>query len=226
MPMKIEEKSFENLKYIIRYPDDYDCSKVYPIIIFMHGAGTRGDDLNVLYATPFFSITDTYKHFPFITVAPLCNRNTWFDIYESVIRLTKNIYNARFTDKKRFYAIGASMGGYAVWQMAMSCPTLFAAIVPICGGGMYWNAERLKNVSVWAFHGDSDTVVHMSESKKMIDAVASCGGCARLTVYENCDHNAWTQTYSNPDVFKWLLDNTSKNTYAISDKFNDSNIYG
>ena len=103
--------------------------------------------------------------------------------------------------------MGASMGGYTTWQLAMALPELFAAIVPICGGGMYWNAPRLKDVPVWAFHGDSDPVVLPRESEQMVFRVKQCLGNAKLTIYENTEHDAWTPTFNNPEVFKWLLSN-------------------
>lgn len=224
--MNVCKKSFEEMEYVIRFPNNYNNKKTYPVLVFMHGAGTRGNDINNVLENPFFKITDEYDDFPFVTIAPLCHKNTWYDLFETVIKLIKYIYGSDFTNRAQFYAMGASMGGYAVWQMAMSCPKLFAAIVPICGGGMYWNASRLKNVPAWAFHGDSDSVVNVTESIKMTNAIIHCGGDAKLTIYEGCDHNAWTQTYSNQEVFEWLLSNTNKYADLESDEYNDSNIYG
>ena len=97
------------------------------------------------------------------------------------------------------------MGGYAVWQLAMSMPAYFAAIVPICGGGMYWNAARLKNVPIWAFHGALDNVVHPRESINMVEAVNACGGNAKLTIVEDVAHMVWCDVYENREVFNWLL---------------------
>ncbi len=124
--MYTEEKSFDGLKYVIRYPNNYNISKKYPVLFSMHGAGTRGMDVYKLYENPFFTITDDYSNLPFITVAPLCHLNTWFDLFETLLKLINHIYNSKFTDKNRFYAMGASVGGYAVWQMAMSCPEVFS----------------------------------------------------------------------------------------------------
>ncbi len=224
--MIIHKKTFGKIKYVIRYPKNYDAQKTYPVLMFMHGAGTRGDDIDKLCENPFFAITNKYDDFPFITVAPQCCADTWFDIFEAVTELAKSIFNSEFTDKKHFYAIGASMGGYAVWQMAMSCPELFAAIVPICGGGMYWNVRRLKNISVWAFHGDSDIVVFTEESRKMVNALNQLGNNAKLTVYENCGHDAWSSTYSDKSVFEWLLECTNNNCKISSNEFDNSKIYG
>lgn len=93
-------------------------------------------------------------------------------------------------DQSRVYIIGVSMGAYATWQMCMSHPDWFSAAVPICGGGMYWDAQRLRNLPVWAFHGALDTVVLPSESKKMVDAVNQKGGNAKLTIFEKDGHNS------------------------------------
>ena len=192
--MNVKVKQFGELKYVIRYPHSYEPGKKFPLIIFLHGAGSRGDDINNVKTNPYFNIVENHLDFPFITVAPQCSQNTWFDMFEDLKRLVYKISTEDFTDKKRIYLVGASMGGYATWQLAMSMPELFAAIVPICGGGMYWNAGRLVNLPIWAFHGAKDTVVYKEESMKMVDAVNSCGGNAKLTIYPENGHDAWSNT--------------------------------
>ena len=122
--------------------------------------------------------------------------------------------------------MGASMGGYATWQLAMSMPERFAAIVPICGGGMYGNAARLVNVPVWAFHGAKDTTVLLEESVKMVDAVNHSKGRAKLTVYPENSHDAWSDTYANYEVFRWLLDQRRKDIKEYTDGYNGSKQYG
>lgn len=118
------------------------------------------------------------------------------------------------------------MGGYATWQMAMSYPELFAAIIPICGGGMYWNSARLVNMGVWAFHGDSDLVVLKEESKKMVDGIKNNGGKPKLTIYNNCGHNAWTPTFNNQEVWKWLLSQSRKNALCGKNEINNVRDFG
>ncbi len=223
--MTAEIKKFGKITYVIRYPKDFCEGKKYPVLLFLHGAGTRGNDISMIENSLFMRVTGK-QDFPFITVAPQCSANTWFDMFEDLIGLLKQTYNADFCDRRHVYAIGASMGGYAAWQIGMSCPELFAAIVPICGGGMYWNAPRLKNVPVWAFHGDSDPVVKTEESVKMTEAVIRCGGNAKLTVYENCGHDSWTATYSNPEVYEWMLSHEARSADLAPDKYNDSKTYG
>ncbi len=224
--MDIEISQFEEIKYIIRYPDGYRQGEKYPVIILLHGAGSRGDDINILLDNPYFKITAKHTGFPFITVAPQCSENTWFDMFEQLKRLATEIAFAEFADSQRIYLMGPSMGGYGTWQLAMSLPELFAAIVPICGGGMYWNAARLANVPVWAFHGAKDPTVRLEESVKMVEGVNKLGGKAELTVYPENQHDAWSDTYSNYEVFKWLLSNINTNPKCLTDIYKDGNIYG
>ncbi len=110
-------------------------------------------------------------------------------------------------------------------QLAMSRPELFAAIVPICGGGMYWNAARLKHTGVWAFHGEEDDTVFCEESVRMVEAINRCGGNAKLTLYRGVSHNAWDPTFQNPEVWQWLLSQTHRYANARTE-FNDVKAYG
>ena len=155
----------------MKSPEGFSDEKRYPIILFLHGAGSRGSDIRNLISNPFFKLTEKHERFPFVCIAPLCSENTWFDLWEHLEKLVVEIAGLPFADQNRIYLMGASMGGYATWQLAMSMPRYFAAIVPICGGGMYWNAARLVNVPVWAFHGAKDAVVLLEESVKMVEAV-------------------------------------------------------
>ena len=196
-------------------------------LVNLHGAGSRGENTEKLRTNPYFKICAKHKNFPFITVAPLCSENTWFDMFESLKELVYHILQSGYADSKRVYGIGVSMGGYGIWQLGMSLPNVFAAIVPICGGGMYWNAGRLKDTPVWAFHGGADECVKCSESRKMVDAVNKNGGNARLTVYPENAHDSWSDTYKNYEVFEWLLSNTkSDKSSDIKDNYNDSKKFG
>jgi len=221
-----ETGEFKVLKYIVRYPNDYTDGKKYPVIFFLHGAGSRGKDTNILLGNPFFSITEKHLDFPFITVAPQCDKDNWFELMNNLQELTAEIMSFNFTDTERIYAVGASMGGYAVWQLAMNMPSAFAAIIPICGGGMYWNAQRLTGTPIWAFHGDSDKVVYTEESVKMVEKVNAAGGSAMLTIYENTGHDSWTETYSDYKVFSWLLKHKNTYTEQSGNRFNNSKVYG
>lgn len=194
------------IRYVIRYPSGFDTAKSYPTLLFLHGAGSRGTDFHGLVDDNiFFDALAKRPDFPFVVAAPLCTENTWFDMMERLIALTRHVAALDFVDADRLYLMGTSMGGYAAWQLAMSVPDAFAALVPICGGGMYWNASRLKNTPVWAFHGAIDPVVSVEESVKMVEKINAKGGNARLTIYPETGHNAWEPTYENDEVYAFLL---------------------
>lgn len=97
------------------------------------------------------------------------------------------------------------MGGYGTWYLAASTPERFAAIAPICGGGIRWMGQRLKDTPAWVFHGDADDVVPLSESEKMVKALEVAGGDVKFTVYPDVGHDSWTKTYDNPELYEWFL---------------------
>lgn len=224
--MEYKVLKFEDIDYVLRLPDGYKEDRKYPVLIYLHGAGTRGRCIDTLLNNPMLKHAENVENTEFIIAAPQCYANTWFDIFESLKRFVIMIAGKSFSDTSRIYLTGASMGGYGTWQLAMSMPELFAAIVPVCGGGMYWNAGRLINVPVWAFHGAKDGCVFPEESQKMVDAVNRCGGMAKLTLYPENGHDAWNDTYSNKQVYEWLLSHSNSNTKSLEDIYNDSNIYG
>lgn len=224
--MEMEFFTFEQMQYLIRYPENYKTGEKYPVILFLHGAGTRSNDIKVLAGNSFFRLTAKHESFPFVCVAPLCHSETWFDQFETLKRFVEMVQKAEYTDPDRIYLTGNSMGGYGSWQLAISMPEVFAAMVPVCGGGMYWDAGRLKNLPIWAFHGDIDPTVFTEESVKMVEAVNKRGGNAKLTIYPNTKHDSWTATYSNPEVFAWMLthnrphaETEADNSYADVKKF-------
>jgi len=224
--MNMKSFEFESMQYLIRFPDDFDSQKKYPLIFMLHGSGTRGTDLTPLLGNTIFEETKDMKDFPFVIAAPLCHAETWFDLFETLKRWVFFIMSQDYCDRDHVYLTGYSMGGYGAWQLAMSLPECFAAIVPICGGGMYWNAGRLINVPVWAFHGGKDACVFPEESQKMVHAVNSHGGHAKLTIYPENEHNSWSDTYSNPELYTWLLSHRNQNIKQLSNHFNDKEIYG
>ncbi len=224
--MNTEFKELSGLKCVVRYPENFDSTKKYPTILFLHGAGTRGEDPKKLLGNPFFLKLEQTDDMPVVVIAPQCCKNSWFDLFEHLIEFAKSISTLDFVDTKKIALMGASMGGYASWQLAMSIPEYFSCLVALCGGGMYWNAGRLVNVPVWAFHGEKDTTVFPEESKRMVDAVNLFGGKAKLTLYPKNGHDCWNDTYSNRQVFDWILAQENKNETIIRDKYKNSNIYG
>lgn len=130
---------------------------------------------------------------------------------QTLERLVDYIAYMPFCDKQRIYAMGTSLGGFATWQMGIAHSDYFAAIVPICGAGMYCFASKLTEIGVWAFHGECDDAIFASESINMVNAIKSAGGSdVRLTIFEGKGHGIWNEVYSNPEVYSWLLQH--KNT--------------
>lgn len=221
----MDELKLGKLTYLVKYPEGFSKTEKYPVLLFLHGAGSRGTSTDTLRNNPFFKCIEPLN-LPFVIVAPLCSENTWFDLFEHLKELVKEVARLPYTDEKRIYLTGNSMGGYGSWQLAMSMPEYFAAIVPICGGGMYWNTGRLVNVPVWAFHGGIDGCVLPRESEKMVEAVNKAGGNAKLTIYPEAGHDSWTPTYSNPEVFEWMLQHESNCTVELKDEYSGADIYG
>jgi len=225
--MNVKTDVFEGLQYATRFPENYREGDKYPIIFFLHGSGTRGENIDNILTHSFLRRPDKWPDFEFIIVAPLCHKNTWADFAETLVRFALHIKDQPFADESRLYLTGNSMGGYGTWQLAMSAPDLFAAIAPLCGGGMYWNAGRLVNVPVWAFHGGKDKSVFPEESVKMVNAVNRYGGNARLTIYPENGHNCWSDAYGSKALYEWFLSHENNNAKAMVDEYkNNSEKFG
>ncbi len=215
---------FKEIDYVIRYPEGFSEEEKYPLLFYIHGAGGRGRNIDLIYNHCFFNETDKYN-LNVVSIAPQCYEDSWFSIFEQLQEFVKFAINQEFIDKERVYVMGASMGGYTTWQLAMSRPEWFAAIVPICGGGMYWNAARMLHMGVWAFHGSDDKAVYPEESRKMVNSLNNKGGNAKLTIYEGVGHNAWTPTFINEEMWTWLL--AQKNHYkATQNEYDDVVRFG
>ena len=201
--MKIQQAEYKKLKYVISYPDTYKNDEKYPVIFHTHGAGSRGTNLSTLNID--VPIRNNPSAEDFIIVSPQCYADTWFEIFEQLIEFCEYIYDQPFTDKTRFYSSGISMGGYTAYQLMMSRANLFSAGIVCCGGGMYWNASRLKNIPLRVFHGEQDKTVLPCESENMAKHINALGGNATLTVYPECAHNCWDNVFTNKENFDWLL---------------------
>lgn len=204
--MILKNRKFKHLNYCLWLPEHFNPKHKYPIVFFTHGAGTRGDDLTLLNNNPvltrMFLYTDTDE---VVICAPQCSENTWFDEFETLIAFAETIHEKEFVDQKKFYGVGVSMGGYAMLQLMQARPRLFTAGIICCGGGMYWNAERLKEIPLLLFHGEKDTVVFPEESRHMAEKITESGGTVALTVYPECGHDCWSRAFDDSENMKWLL---------------------
>ena len=176
-----------------------------PLLIYIHGSGSRGDDLSQVSRIGPLSMCDEGRLPDCILIAPQCHSDSWFDVFDTLLELIDLYRLDGRVDASRVYLVGVSMGAYAAWQLCLSQNDWFAAAVPICGGGMYWNAVRLKDIPIWAFHGILDDVVSPDESVKMVSSINRCGGAAKLTLLPHAEHDAWTEAFENNALWQWLF---------------------
>ncbi len=202
------------LDYLLYLPKGYEKSKKdYPMILFLHGAGERGSDINIVKKTGLPErISKERKDFPFIIVSPQCPKDDWWTSEFNILglnALVDEISDTYRVDKKRIYLTGLSMGGFGSWELAAKYPTKFAAVAPICGGGNPRNAKIIKDIPIWVFHGAKDSVVNISKSQEMVDALKKVGSDVKFTIYPEANHNSWTETYNNPELYTWFLQYTN-----------------
>ena len=211
-PQSFEKEITKTIKadYLLYLPDEYQKSKTdWPLILFLHGAGERGDELKkVEMHGPPKLIAKDGKQFPFVIVSPQCPENGWWDSelqIDVLNNLLDEIVSQYRIDKDKIYVTGISMGGFGTWSLACEYPDRFAAIAPICGKGSPEKAEKIKHLPVWVFHGAKDDVVPLKNSEEMVDALKKAGGNVKFTVYPDAGHDSWTAAYNNPELFDWFL---------------------
>jgi len=193
--------------YLLYLPPGYgEKEQKWPLMVFLHGAGERGDNLELVKKHGPPKLVEQGRDFPFIIVSPQCPRGIWWtEKLDTLVALLDEIQSKYAVDTDRVYLTGLSMGGFGTWSLACRHPQRFAAVAPICGGGQWFLANRLRDVPVWAFHGARDRVVPLDQSKSMVEAVKRAGGDAKLTVYPESQHDSWTATYDNPKLYEWFL---------------------
>lgn len=201
--------------YLLFLPKNYDAQteKRWPMILFLHGAGERGTDVWKVATHGPPKNVKAHPDFPFIVVSPQCPEGQiWSKAI--LVALLDDITAKYAVDTNRIYLTGLSMGGYGTWDLGLTHPDRFAAIVPICGGGQTISVplsgrdkwQALRTLGVWAFHGGKDPVVAPEESQRMVDALKKLGAQdVKLTVYPEAGHDSWTETYNNPQLYEWLL---------------------
>ena len=206
--------------YLLFLPKGYDAkaTKRWPMILFLHGAGERGTNIWKVAVHGPPKIVKDKPDFRFIVVSPQCpDGERWSN--EVLLALLGEVTTKYGVDKTRIYLTGLSMGGYGTWTLSAAYPEKFAAIAPICGGGETITvllssrdkAAALKSLPVWAFHGAKDTTVPVTESERMVAAMKK-SGCqeVKLTVYPEANHDSWTETYNNPELYDWFLKHERK----------------
>lgn len=224
------------LPYRILYPENYDKSKKYPLVLFLHGAGERGNDneKQLIHGSKLFLDTGNRKNFPAIVVFPQCPENSfWSSIsidrnktpvtfefnygnpitwpLDAVQKLMKQLLKEEAIDKKKCFITGLSMGGMGTFEMVYRFPKLFAAAQPICGGGdVFRYDERVKKTSFRVFHGDADAVVSVNESRAMVNKLKSLKLDVTYTEYPGVNHNSWDNAFAEPTFLSWMFSHKRK----------------
>lgn len=200
--------------YVVFIPHDYDGKKEYPVILFLHGSGeTKGGGKMPVEVGIGSAIKKREKTFPFITVIPQSEKRSWGANTEDgkrAVAILDEVMKEYKTDSKRVYLTGLSMGGFGTWSQAVAHPEKWAAIVPICGGGNPKQAEAIKNIPCWCFHGDADTSVKVDQSRNMIEALKKAGAEPKYTEYPGVGHNSWDKAYGTNELYTWLLEQKKK----------------
>ena len=216
-PKKFERTVARTLaaNYLLFTPKGYDPTgdKQWPLMLFLHGAGERGTDLQKVAVHGPPKLVKARPDFPFLVVSPQCpNNETWSN--EVLLALLDEVIATHKVDTNRVYLTGLSMGGYGSWSLALQYPERWAAVAPICGGGNTIDAlltprkkaAALKALPFWVFHGGKDPVVKLDESERMVQALKSAGVKeVKLTIYPEAQHDSWTETYADEKLYEWFL---------------------
>lgn len=221
----------DTLPYRLLLPLNYNSSKAYPLILFLHGAGERGSDneKQLVHGAKLFLKDEVRSNFPAIVVFPQCPQNSyWSNVIHNtdtsgkrtfnflkegeqtkamalVQQMVKQLLNTYPIDKKRVYAGGLSMGGMGTFEIVRRNPKLFAAAFPICGGGNPATAKKLKKTAWWIFHGEKDNVVPPQLSHQMVAALNKKNAAVKFTLYPDENHNSWDAAFAEKDLLPWLF---------------------
>jgi len=220
-----------SLPYRILYPENYDRTKKYPLILFLHGAGERGNDneKQLTHGSKLFLTEENHRNFPAIVIFPQCpTESYWGNVQidrstspitltfdyskpetvalQSAISLVKEIAKAEGVDKKRIYITGLSMGGMGTFEAVYRNPKLFAAATPICGGGDAARYDkRVAKIPFRVFHGSADAVVDVKHSRQMVEKLRTMKVSVNYTEYPNVNHNSWDNAFAEPDFLSWMF---------------------
>jgi predicted peptidase len=205
---KLSLKSGGSISYLFYLPADYDASKTYPLMLFLHGRGESNGPLSLVAKWGPPRLVARGDSLPYILVSPQCPaEDQWRSDTQqtALVELLDHVVSQYPVDKDRVYLTGLSMGGYGTWRLAADHPERFAAAAPICGGGDPAHASKLTSLPLWVFHGDQDTAVPYNKSVEMVEAIRAAGGeRVRFTTLEHVGHNSWSAAYATPELYEWF----------------------
>ncbi|MHB1178295.1 MAG: carboxylesterase family protein [Daejeonella sp.] len=221
-------KGGDTLLYRLLLPENFDPSKKYPVLLFLHGAGERGNDneAQLTHGSKLFLSEKVRKEYPAIVVFPQCPKDDFwanvkigntgdrFDFQKGgdpgksmklLTGLTDRFRSLKYADKDKFYVGGLSMGGMGTLELLRRKPKTFAAAFSICGGDNIENAKKYKRVPLWFFHGGKDNVVPSEKSKVVVAELERLKAPVKLTIYPEANHNSWDAAFAEPELLSWLL---------------------
>ncbi len=208
-----------DLNFMFYVPNGYqkDHRQKVPLVLYLHGTSLRGSDLNKLRIGEFTAILQYKLDFPFLVIAPQLPASDEFqswsrnEVPEMLFTLLDEIQGKYAVDPKRIYLTGSSLGGGGTWEIGLSHREYFAALIPVMGFYGYpfevpVNICDLKEVPVWAFHGENDLTVPLKAEQDVVDALRACGGNVQFTIFPGAGHDIEAQVYQTPELFEWMLD--------------------
>lgn len=212
---QIEVRDSQGFSFLLFMPanESQKINEKYPLIIFLHGIGERGNDLQLLKREGLPKILDGDTSFPFIVISPQCPVSTeWYYTNENNIQkmdlMIDDAIKRYPIDTNRIYLTGLSMGGIGTWYFAINMPERFTAIAPVAFRGDGWSPCAAQNIPVWAFHGKNDNVIPLTAAQSIVDQFENCDGNIEFTVYNDLPHDCWTRTYNNQSLYAWFLQNS------------------
>jgi len=207
----MELKSLNHMQYWVYSPENPGPGK--PLVIFLHGAGERGDDAEKVFfiSLPKWLRNGRWKPDAYVLI-PQCREGfDWNSQVERVKAIIDREAELLQVDMTRISVTGLSMGGFGTWAMGLHYPEFFSAMAPVCGGGLSWRCPCLKDMPIWAFHGELDKSVPLRNSVEMVDAVNAAGGKAKLNIMHTAAHSCWDEAYGTTRVLDWLLEQKREN---------------
>lgn len=206
-----EVKKIQQITYLLDYPQNTKAK--VPLIVFLHGSGERGTDLEMVKAHSPFTYKNLIKE-PVAILAPQCPPNVWWDT-EAVYHLMKEIQQKYKIDESRIILTGLSMGGWGTLKLAMEHPDLFSAVVPVCPPVdrlFKVRAAQYSNLPMKIFHGGNDDIVSPMNAIEIYQEIRKTNKQVELVIFPDDNHNSWDSTYSNPKLYEWMLaQNKNKN---------------